>query len=506
MKSFFKRFSNLHWKLAFSYVGVTLLTVLALEAVVILALDRLSVWVGDGWVSRSALDQAEQLAELAAEPLAADSPTRLAQVLDQPVGLMIKIVTIWDAELDDGDGHWLDGTRVVIGTQGRVVASNQPERYPTGSLFAEPGLPEAEKLVAETLAQGMAVSHLAEETGVFAVAVPIVGAEGAQLGALYYRRPALDTTAWSLGRLGEPLLVTTLLLLPCMVPLGLVFGFVTATGFTRRLRRLAQASNALASGDLSRRVHDPSGDEIGQLARQFDAMADRLEADTTQLRELADRNARLARQAQKLAALETRHRLARDLHDGVKQRLFGVNLATAAALNLLGADSEAARARLLEAREHSRQAQAEMQALLNELRPVGLDERGLVAALVDHLGAFERREGIAVHWQTESAEGLLLPPSCEQALFRVAQEALANVARHAQATHVTVELRVMPEAVMLQVSDDGRGFDPSAVEAGSTMGLRGMQERLSGLGGTLTVDAAPGAGTRITASLPRPVP
>jgi NarL family two-component system sensor histidine kinase LiaS len=221
---------------------------------------------------------------------------------------------------------------------------------------------------------------------------------------------------------------------------------------------------------------------------------------------LADHNARLARQAQKLAALETRHRLARDLHDGVKQRLFGVNLATAAALNLLDADSEAARARLLEAREHSRQAQAEMQALLNELRPVGLDERGLVAALVDHLVAFERREGIAVHWQTEAADDLLLPPPCEQALFRVAQEALANVARHAQATHVTVELRVMPEAVTLQVSDDGRGFDPSAVEAGSTMGLRGMQERLSGLGGTLTVDAAPGAGTRITASLPRPAP
>ena len=202
------------------------------------------------------------------------------------------------------------------------------------------------------------------------------------------------TTTWesepnmiasSPSSLGVPLLTTTLFLLPCTIPLGLIFGFVTTTGLTRRLRHLAEASNALAGGDLSRRVQDPSGDEIGQLARQFDRMAEQLEADTTQLRELAERNARLARQAQMLAALEERHRLARDLHDGVKQHLFGVNLATATALNLLDADPEAAHTKLQEIRELGRQAQAEMVALLNELRPAGLAERGLAAALADHL-------------------------------------------------------------------------------------------------------------------------
>ena len=310
---------------------------------------------------------------------------------------------------------------------------------------------------------------------------------------------AADPSGWSPGRLGTSLLTTTLLLLPCMIPLGLIFGFVTATSFTRRLRRLTDASSALADGDLSCRVHDSSGDEIGQLARQFNTMAGQLEADTEQLHEMADRNARLARQSQRLAALEERHRLARELHDGVKQQLFGVNLAAAAALNLLDADPEAARAKLLEAKELNRQAQAEMQALLNELRPAGLDERGLVAALTDYLIAFERREDVEVDWQPP--DELSLPPTHEQALFRVAQEALTNVARHAGATRITVELYPTPDIVTLRVADNGEGFDPTAIQTEATMGLQGMRERLVGLGGTLTIDSAPGAGTRLEACL-----
>jgi len=303
------------------------------------------------------------------------------------------------------------------------------------------------------------------------------------------------------GSFGNSLLTTTLVLLPCIIPLGLFFGFVSTIGFTRRLGNLSQASSALAEGDLSRRVHDTSGDEIGQLGRQFDGMADQLEDDTNQLRELANRNARLAEQAQRGAAVEERHRLARELHDGVKQHLFGVNLATSAALNLLDSDPESARVKLLEAKDLSREAQAEMESLLNELHPVGLDERGLVAALTDYLVTFENREGIGVDWQP--VEDLTLPIIYEQALFRVAQEALTNVTRHAEATQVTVELHVTSDTVTLLVADNGKGFDLAAIQTKTTMGLQGMQERIAGLGGILTVDAAPGAGTQLLANLPR---
>jgi NarL family two-component system sensor histidine kinase LiaS len=502
--SFLNRFSGLRWKLAFSYVGVTLVTVLALEAVVILVMSLFGPWIGDAWVRQTALGNARQLAKLAADPLEAGSGERLAEVLDQPVGLVIQIVTSESIDLGPETRVWVNRARVVIEPDGRVVASNQPERYPAGGRFSEPGLPQAEALVAEALAGGLTAGRLVERPHVFAAAVPISDADGGQLGVLYYREPGVNVATWSSSYLVEPLAITTAVLLPCMIPLGLIFGLVTAAGFTRRLRRLAQASGALADGDLARRVYDASGDEIGQLTRQFNDMAGQLEADTTQLRELAERNARLARQAQKLAALEERHRLARELHDGVKQHLFGVNLAAAAALNLLGADPEVARTRLLEAKEHSRQAQAEMEALLNELRPAGLDERGLVAALTDYLTTFEQQQSIRVDWHTVGMDGLSLPLMHEQALYRVAQEALANVARHARATCVMVELSTTPEAVTLRIVDDGRGFDPVAVEPGATMGLQGMHERLAGWGGTLTIDATPGVGTRLTARLPRP--
>ncbi|MGD9099770.1 MAG: histidine kinase [Anaerolineae bacterium] len=500
--SFLKRFASLRWKLVVSYVAVTLLTVLALELIVILAADWFGPPLAVVLTRQTGLDRARRLADLVAAPLADDSPARVAQALKQPVGLVFQIIIADEADLEGNVALWGSETRVVIEAPGHVVASNQPERYPVASPFAEPGLPEAERLVAAALTDGSTSSHMAQELDVFAVAVPINDAEGTRLGALYYRQPLLDASQWSLRRLGEPLLTTTLLLLPCMIPLGLVFGFATATGFTRRLRRLSEASDALAHGDLGRRVHDQSQDEIGQLARQFNTMAGQIESDTAQLRALAERNARLARQAQKLAALEERHRLARELHDGVKQHLFGVNLSTATALNLLDADPEQTRAKLQEIKRLSRQAQAEMVALLNELRPVGLEEGKLVDALKDYLRAYERREGIEVDWQTSGE--LSLPPAHEQALFRVAQEALTNVARHAQATQVRVELHATPEAVTLQVADDGRGFDPAAIQAASTMGLQGMRERLAGLGGALTLDTLPGAGVRLKAWLPRP--
>jgi NarL family two-component system sensor histidine kinase LiaS len=502
--SFLDRFSGLRWKLAFSYVGVTLVTVLALEAVVILVVGLFGPWIGDVWVRKTALGNASQLAELAADPLEAGSEERLTEVLDQSVGLVIQIVTSERADLEQETRAWFSPARVVIDPNGRVVASDRPERYPAGSRFSEPGLPQAEALVVEVLADGLTAGRRVEQPSVFAAAAPITNVDEKQLGVLYYRQPGVNTATWSSSYLVEPLAVTTAVLLPCMIPLGLIFGLVTALGFTRRLRRLTQASSALASGDLARRVHDTSGDEIGQLTRQFNHMAGQLEADTTQLRELAERNARLARQAQRLAALEERHRLARELHDGVKQHLFGVNLAAAAALNLLGADPEVARTRLLEAKEHSRQAQAEMEALLNELRPAGLDERGLIAALTGYLATFEQQQGIQVDWHMVGVDDVSLPLTHEQALYRVAQEALANVVRHARATHVTVELITTPEAVTLRVVDDGRGFDPAAVEPGATMGVQGMRERLAGWGGTLTIDATPGAGTRLTAHLPRP--
>jgi two-component system, NarL family, sensor histidine kinase LiaS len=493
-----KRFSTLRWKLVFSYVGVTLATVLTLEAIFVLLMAAFGRSIGDAWTTQSALTNAEQLAQLAAGPLETGEMSQLTHVLYQPMGLVFMFGI---SEGASKEYSWYE-PRVVINHDGLIVASNQPERYLVGSRFQEPQWPQAEILIEQALANESAATDQSEALNMFAVAMPILGSQGQPLGVLYYQQSRLSGDSWSPVNLAQQLAVTTLLLLPCMIPLGLVFGFVTALGFTRRLNRLAQASHAVANGNLAQRVQDTSGDELGQLSRQFNRMAAQLETDTIHLHELAERNARLAQQAQKLAALEERHRLARDLHDGIKQNLFGVNLAIATALNLLKSNTEAAGAKLLEAKEHSLQAQAEMQILLNELRPAGLDERGLVAALEDYLAAFERRQNIKVTGQL--VKDLSLPPTHEQALYRVAQEALTNVAHHAHATQVLVEIEATAETVTLCISDNGQGFDPAAIKPGVTLGLQGMRERLSELNGNLTIVTDLGKGTQVTAGLPRP--
>jgi NarL family two-component system sensor histidine kinase LiaS len=495
--SMLKNLLGLRWKLVVSYVVVTLATVLVLEGLVILGANWLGAHgFGAWWTSRSARQMANELAGELADPMVAGSEARVSEVLAGATRLELRLVTAADANLPSDPEFWRE-TRVVVGPEGRVLASDPPESYPVGALFVEPVFPEGERLVGEALRTGSTTSLFEREEGLFAAAVPIFGDDGEHLGAVYYRRPVTDLGGNPLAGLGSSMLTTTVLLLPVMIPLGLIFGFVTATGFTRRLRRLTDASSALAGGDLSSRVDDRSRDEIGRLARQFNAMAAQIETDTERLRELADHNARLAEQAQRAAALEERHRLARELHDGVKQNLFGVSLATSAALNLIDSEPEAARARLREAGELSRMAHAEMQALLNELRPAGLDDRGLVAALEDYATAFGRREGLEVEWRAD--EDLALPLIHEQILYRVAQEVLTNVARHAEADRVTVRLHTDGDAAVLEVVDNGRGFDAAVMYAGTSMGLQGMRERLAGIGGTFELESAPGEGTRITA-------
>jgi NarL family two-component system sensor histidine kinase LiaS len=476
------RFTTLRWKLVFSYVGVTLLTVLALELAVLLLLGLFGRPIGDLLVTRSVLGNAAQLARLASGPLEDGPADQLAQILYTPTGLILRA---WVAEVGDTP-DLLEETRVVVDPRGIVVASNRPDQYPAGRRFQVQDFSRAELLVEAVLSGGSTESYLSKDLNVFAAAAPILGRDGKRIGALYIHQPRPAWAVVSPADLIGPLAATTLLLLPCMIPLGLVFAFVTATGFSRRLQRLSDASQALAEGDLSRRVADDSGDEIGRLSRQFNRMAEQLQADTIRLRDLA--------------AVEERQRLARDLHDGIKQYLFGTSLAAAAALNLLEADPDASREKILEAADHNRRAQDEMKALLEELRPSGFGERGLPAALKEYLTAFGRRHGLETAWAASGdAE---LSPDRQQALFRVTQEALSNVHRHARAGRVSMEFVAGADALILRIEDDGRGFDLSAATAPAAMGLQGMRGRLADFGGTLEIESSAGSGTRLTIRLP----
>jgi signal transduction histidine kinase len=212
-------------------------------------------------------------------------------------------------------------------------------------------------------------------------------------------------------------------------------------------------------------------------------------------------NVHLQRQALDLAIVEERNRLARELHDSVTQMLFSITVTLQAGRVLLGRDPALAEQQMDKAQQTAQEALAEMRSLIHQLRPAGMRDQGLVAALTSHVADFQARTGIAAtfHHTGESQ----LTEAQEQALFRIAQEALNNVAKHAEAQHVEVSLTSEPEAVTLAVRDDGRGL-PAArpADASPTWGITGMRERTEILGGTLTIESESESGTVVRARLP----
>ena len=201
-------------------------------------------------------------------------------------------------------------------------------------------------------------------------------------------------------------------------------------------------------------------------------------------------------QAEELAVLRERNRLARDLHDSVTQSLYAVTLYADAVVRLLSSgqvDSAAGNVRKL--RRTARDALGEMRLLIYELRPPILEQEGLVAAIETRLKAVEGRSGLEVQLNVEKE--FTLPPGVQGGLYRIAQEALNNILKHARARNVTVSLRLAEDdkRVILEIADDGIGFDPAAVRERGGMGLRGMAERAEQLGGQLRIESEPGAGT-----------
>jgi PAS domain S-box-containing protein len=211
-------------------------------------------------------------------------------------------------------------------------------------------------------------------------------------------------------------------------------------------------------------------------------------------------NARLYAQARRLAVLEERQRLARELHDSVSQVLYGIGLGARTARTLLDRAETAGelRSSLEEPLGYvlslAEAGLAEMRALIFELRPDSLEREGLVAALTRQAAAARARHRLEVH--TEFCPEPTLPFEAKEALYRITQEALNNVAKHAQASRVDIRLKDDDGTIVLEVQDDGVGFDPQREYRGH-MGLHSMQERAVKLGSTLGIESAPGHGTRI---------
>ncbi|MGP3978814.1 GAF domain-containing sensor histidine kinase [Streptomyces sp. 8N114] len=212
-------------------------------------------------------------------------------------------------------------------------------------------------------------------------------------------------------------------------------------------------------------------------------------------------NARLYERSRELTIAEERTRIGHELHDAVAQKLFSLRLTAQAATALVDRDPERAKAELHEVARLSGEAADELRAAVVELRPAALDEDGLVATLRTQAQVLDRAHSAEVDFLCEGVRAL--PSAQEEALLRVAQEALHNALRHADASHVRVALVRRGPSVVLTVTDDGTGFDPGAVRsAGRHLGLVSMRDRASGVGGTLTVQSEPGKGTVVELEVP----
>jgi nitrate/nitrite-specific signal transduction histidine kinase len=216
---------------------------------------------------------------------------------------------------------------------------------------------------------------------------------------------------------------------------------------------------------------------------------------------VAIQNARLYDQSRELAALEERHRLARELHDSVAQSLFSLDLHAKAAGTYLRVDPLEAEKSIHRLRQITHDTLQEMRSVIHDLRPRDIDEADLQSEMRYKIERMRRADGPEISLTvTGTAE---LSRRIKQSLLRIAQEAIHNALRHAGASRIVVVLSMDDRYVSLGVSDDGCGFDPTAVTlSGRAFGLAGMSERTTALNGNLEIESSPGAGTRIRVSVP----
>ena len=239
--------------------------------------------------------------------------------------------------------------------------------------------------------------------------------------------------------------------------------------------------------------------EVSSVASQRDGQFSGVHGAARDMSERDRLERDLRRQAGELASSQERAHLARELHDSVTQALFSMTLVTRTTELLVDRDPTAAKEKLGSLRDLQREALAEMRALIFELRPGNIEQDGLLAALKTHATGLQGRIGLPIVVTSDLTERL--PLALEEVLYRISQEALHNIVKHAAARQVTLSIDRAAGGVRLRIVDDGRGFEAASVADGH-LGLAGMRARAERIGASLDVTSRPGAGTTIEVTVP----
>ncbi|MBA2677996.1 MAG: HAMP domain-containing protein [Ktedonobacteraceae bacterium] len=493
--------SGLQARMTISYVGVTVVSVLLLEMLVLtillfFAFSSLSAPIIDTGVKQEAVQYALEASRLAQgetlNPQSTFQPHQAGSLVIRGNGFEPATHNIQYTSQRYPDTQQ-EAFALLISPNGQIVASSYPARYPL-AIFSTTLPSDRDEAIAFALSGTLSSGVSSTPAGrVGYAAAPVWSKDNKPIGAIYVEVPATPPIV-TVNNLWEPLripLVSALVLLVITVPIGGLFGAISTRSLVRRIHRLATATTRFTDGDYAQRVHVAGKDEVGQLEAQFNRMAEQLIESINRRQELAEQNARLGE----------RDRISRELHDAISQDLFSLHMLAGGLQTAFSPDSPLY-PQIKTLKQTAQTMIFEMRALLLELRPAQLEHLGLPAALEDLATAYRSRLGIEV---VTTIQPVTLPSHVEHALLRIAQEALSNAARHAEASKITLALEPQERTVTLTVIDNGKGF---ALEDGgersySSLGLRTMHERVQELHGSFELKSAPGQGTSIHICLPR---
>ena len=498
MSDLFSRFKRLRWKLTWSYTrvaAVTFLIIAALLLVLIMSELGINPFQGNLDVLNSIVEpvikddiQPITMAHLRNQPVDSDAlQADLEQILEnEPLTTssspfeieQYASVFVLDAQQNllastpqftmlSANGRFFDPTRL---TNDDSLVSLIEEAYAGDSIFDQPYRVETSEALYLVF-----VERLQDEAG-HLLGVQIVIA-----------RTPTPTTILLLvfGVVVGGLLVFTL----SAAIVGTLFGWRMARGFSDRLTQLSNITAAWGQGNFERNIEDSEKDEIGELGQNLNHMA----ADLQNL--LADK--------EKVAVLEERERMARELHDTLAQGVSGLVLQLEAVKHYLGTgEISESQTIISEATSQARDALRKARAVIDDLRAESLFASDFVEALAQRAQQFQADTGIAYELDARLPENLMLSSTISLHARRAVAEMLANVARHAKATTVTLRLHLVDDCLRIEVADDGVGFDMEVAMRPGHYGIIGLKERARLTGGLFSIESAPENGTTVQIHLP----
>lgn len=278
-------------------------------------------------------------------------------------------------------------------------------------------------------------------------------------------------------------------------------GFKSSSSLKERLDYLTVQITQFANGNYQSRIYMNEKDEITRISNDLNELGEKLQNQVRSLQRMADEKGELAKSAHRAATIEERQRLARDLHDSVSQQLFALTMLCEAALQEIDEDPEKAKSHLREVANTGLTAQTEMRALLLHLRPVYLSGESLEEGINKLIKEIIQKTELDFDVFIE--DNLALSETTEEHVFRIIQEALSNILRHANATHVKIDLSKRQSELFVHIRDNGKGFNEEEYyEQKTSYGLKSMRERSEELGGTFRVRSSVNNGTYIDIRIP----